>query len=419
MSDRLIFSEYSRRDKNKRTKVSKGIVLDVIVNEDSDAIYDTGVGENESRNVNEIGYAKIRPLHDATSNVNDLKYYPPYDYSNLDLPIVGEVVDIISTESDSKSYRRITSSNLNTGNAVENPQAAFFSRKEKRSSGKSKDYKSTSQTGTTNNSSTTDDELKNEYFEAEQVNHLTLYEGDKLIQSRFGQSIRFSGYNNENNVFAPTIIIRNRQGDKITEDTNPGSPIEEDVVDDGSTIAMTSGEYLLEFVPGTVDTPLETEPINFEEPELKGTDQVLINSGRLILSSKDSEMIFYSKGDYAFISDGTLHVENGEGGGLLDFGDDVLITTDRNGANFRVFTGNGNIGLNTDDGFSSEGTGRQEPLVRGETLKELLEELIKLIGEQVFQTPAGPTTPGPVNKPQFEQLKSKFVDFLSTLNYTE
>lgn len=419
MSDRLIFSEYSSRGKSKRTRVSKGVVLDVIKNEDSLAIYDLGVEADESRNVDQIGWVKVRPLNERSSDITQLQYYPPYDYNNIDLPIIGEIVDLIESENDSRFYKRITTANLNSGNAIENPEDSIFPLKDKGSKGKSKDYKTSSQTGTSNNSSAEAEEIKNEYFEEEQINHLNLYEGDRLLQSRFGQSIRFSAYNNENNVFAPTIIIRNRQGDKITEDTDPGSPIEEDVVDDGSTIAMTSGEYLLDFLPGTVDTPLDTTPINFEEPELKDTDQILINSGRIILSSKDSEMIFYSKGDYAFISDGTLHVENGEGGGLLDFGDDVLITTDRNSANFRVVTGSGNIGLNTDEGFSSEGTGQQEPLVRGETLKQLLEELITLIGQQVYQTPAGPTTPGPVNKPQFEQLKSKFVDFLSTLNYTE
>ena len=47
-----------------------------------------------------------------------------------------------------------------------------------------------------------EDEKENEYFEPTQINPLNFYEGDKVIQSRFGQSIRFSGYNNIENVLA-------------------------------------------------------------------------------------------------------------------------------------------------------------------------------------------------------------------------
>ena len=68
-------------------------------------------------------------------------------------------------------------------------------------------------------------------------------------------------------------------------------------------------------VTGTEDVPFETEPIYHTPPEeQKCTDHVLINSGRIILSSKDSEMIFYSKGDISFISDGKLTIDNGNDG---------------------------------------------------------------------------------------------------------
>ena len=48
----------------------------------------------------------------------------------------------------------------------------------------------------------------------EKIHKLKLYEGDTILESRFGdQSIRFSGYNNDDNTFSPTIIIRNRESD--------------------------------------------------------------------------------------------------------------------------------------------------------------------------------------------------------------
>ena len=241
-----------------------------------------------------------------------------------------------------------------------------------------------------------------------QVNHLILYEGDKLIQTRFGQSIRFSGFNNENNVFAPTIIIRNRQGDKSLDTLKKGEPTEENFVDDGSTIAITSGEYELGFTPGTVDTPLETTPFYLEEPELKGTDQILINSGRIIISSKDSEMLFYSKGNYGFVSDGKLTIDNGLDGAEMDFNGEVRMTTNDN--NIYLLGGSGEIYLNTES--------TNEPLVRGNALIEILKEILTELAKETHPTPSGPSGP-PVNAPAYNAIINKLDTILSTLNYTE
>ena len=122
-------------------------------------------------------------------------------------------------------------------------------------------------------------------------------------------------------------------------------------------------------------------------------------------------MLFFSKGNYGFISDGKFTIDNGNGGADLDFGDDVNITTDRNNGDFTILTGDGNIFLNT--------TEKTERVVRGDTLVELLGELIDAINQQVYNTPAGPSAVGPTNRSTFNDIKSKLQDALSTLNYTE
>ena len=392
------------------TKTNVGIVLDVITSDAHPAILDTGVAtEGETRNTYQIGSVKIRKLDDVTSHPEHLRFYEPYDYSILDLPVIGETVEIVSLSNGQKVYRRITTSNVNSGNLLDGVDNLLSPTKEKSSDGGSADYKTTSQTGTPNSSGGDSDSLENEYFEATQINPLQFYEGDKVIQSRFGQSIRFSGYNNVDNVLAPTIIIRNRQGDKSLDELKDGTPTYEDIVDDGSTIVMASGEHLLEFTPGTVDTPLETEPIYAEEPELKGTDQVLINSGRIILSSKDSEMLFYSKGNYSFISDGKLTIDNGLDGAEIDLNGEYRTTTNDN--NMYFLGGTGEIFLNTEE--------TTEPLARGQTLIDILAELCDAINAQIFSTPAGPTMLGPNNRGDFSKIKSKLDTILSTLNYTE
>ena len=120
-------------------------------------------------------------------------------------------------------------------------------------------------------------------------------------------------------------------------------------------------------------------------------------------------MLFYSKGNYSFISDGKLTIDNGLDGADMDFNGDVLITTNDN--NVTILGGTGEIYLNTEE--------TEQPLVRGQVLVELMEELIDTINAQIFSTPAGPTAMGPNNRSDFNSIKSKLNDFLSTLNYTE
>ena len=412
MSRRILAQSINRNRRSENKNIGLGLVMDIILDESSEAISSIiDAGEDQTdRNFSMIGSAKIRKLNDISTKTESLIYYQPYDYSFLDLPIKGEIVELVESDTGSVYYRRLISANLNTGNAKVNAQSRYFNEDEA-GSGNSKNYSQTSQTGTTRkeNKSSTDNADFGEYFSKEKINHLKLYEGDKVIQSRFGQSIRFSGYNNTDNAFAPSIVIRNRQGSKSLNDLKIGDIVEENFVDDGSIIALTSPDKLINFTPGTVDTPLETEPIYAEEPELKGTDQALINSGRIILSSKDSEMLFYSKGNYSFISDGKLTIDNGLDGAEMDFNGDVLVTTNDN--DVKILAGAGEIYLNTEES--------EQPLVRGQVLVDLMGDLIDAINAQVFSTPAGPTAPGPNNRGDFNKIKSKLETFLSTLNYTE
>lgn len=255
-----------------------------------------------------------------------------------------------------------------------------------------------------------------EYYKSQLgIHNLKMYEGDTLIQSRHGQSIRFSGYNNQSKKFSPTIIIRNRETTFNQQRLGSNSSVEEDINRDGSVIAITSGEYQLPFQPGTLDdkgnsdwsenaSPL-TWPENTFPQKLIG-DQILINSGRIIISSKTAEMLFYSKKDYGFISEGIMHINNAKGIRAI-VGDKILIKTNNNDINF--YTGNGHINL---------GTSNLEPLVLGNKLVSVLKDLINLIVQQQYLTPSGPSAEGPVNKPEFQSLASKLETILSGLNKT-
>jgi len=402
--------------------VNVGIVEHIILNETDENIVELSNSEENPKLIDSyLGHVKIRKLTDFVSNKNNLNFYSPL-IPDEGIPIIGETVQLVNV-GGTDYYKRIPSTNINIGNAKKNVEQKLSETTEE-SQPSSDSYSETSQTGTsTSNTKERDSEL-GEYFKSERIHKLRLYEGDKILESRFGQSIRFSAYNNSEQSFSPTIIIRNRENDEGRNKLEANNITEEDLNKDGSIIALTSQDYKIPFQPGLVDdggsSNFETTPIKFEIPEeYVGQDQVLINSERIIISSKAAEMMFFSKGDYGFISDGKFTIDNGNKGAELDFGDDIIITSNRNNSNFIVTTGTGQIRLNTQDNGNSGGTNQREPLARGQTLVDILDAMITAISNQVYATPSGPSAKGPENMPEFDRIKAKLNDIKSTLNFTE
>jgi len=188
------------------------------------------------------------------------------------------------------------------------------------------------------------------------------HEGDMVFESRFGQSIKFSAYDDNRlndqsskklddyktdgagnpnyNVNAgggnPQIVIRNRQrkilklGQTLQQqplppivgtsvEKNVGGYIKENINYDGSTIAMTSGMTVTEwattcykkmFQDGNEEQPAFSPNgcTTFKFPVLDG-DQIVINSDRLILSARWGEMFQYSKKRFGIVTDSEYTVD--------------------------------------------------------------------------------------------------------------
>lgn len=335
----------------------------------------------------------------------------PKNLNYTSLPTVNEVVNIVSGAGGGTYYERIGKSPTPNVNASETT-IKDGEPTDKSSINKRSNYSKVQSTGIArSNAESEETNGYGKYFKANgNLHKLKLYEGDSLIESRFGQSIRFSGYNNPENSFSPTIIIRNIENAiSLKEDINILT--EEDVNKDGSIMVFGSNEYQLPFQPGTVDdsgtSDFETKPTAFTSypSDLKG-NQILLNSDRLIFSAKTSEMIFYSKKNYGFISDGALSIDN-------KLGIEVNVKD-----NINVLTNDKDINLNTNNGKVNIGNVNLESLVRGETLVTIMEELIDAIVAQIYLTPSGPSATGPTNVADFNAIKSKLKDFLSTLNKT-
>lgn len=149
------------------------------------------------------------------------------------------------------------------------------------------------------------------------IRTLKRYEGDTILESRFGSSIRFGAYDDtrandagaggeyKNGAGNPMVLIRNRQAPikAATGFTAKGYTVE-DVNKDGSSIHITSGLTVSKFVP-TVETSMISGLQAVPVPALKG-DQIVINSDRLVFSSKANEMLFFSKKRIGMVTDSEL-----------------------------------------------------------------------------------------------------------------
>ena len=383
-----------------------GIVYDVILDENHPLIKDKNLDASL------VGAIKFRYSSRPADKDDELPVALPFDKTLKTLPVRNEAVEIFKNYAGELYYRRIGPEASTNGRLSDTLISRTF-KPTKFQEEKTQNYQKSFATGIVRSSSNEEnryDGFGNYFTQELGIHKLKLYEGDSIVESRFGQSIRFSAYNNVDTTFSPTLIIRNSENTE-SRNKNLNFTTEEDVNRDGSVIVLSSNSYTLPFLPGVVSdrgrSDFETKPNSFSDyPQRLTGDQMLINSGRIIISAKNAEMIFYSKKNYGFISDGGLSIDN-KLGLTINLGDVTNITT--NDRDININTGNGKINL---------GNQNLESLVRGESLVGILKELIDAITQQIFLTPSGPTSPGPTNLPTFQSIKSKLNSILSDLNKT-
>ncbi len=321
----------------------------------------------------------------------------PENEKFLDLPLKTEVVDV-SFEGSIPVYRRLNlNKTINHGGSEagakqpNTPQAGL------------ENFKSLS--GALQTLASVGGNF-GDYFKKEKIGRLKLFEGDTLIQSRFGQSIRLSGYNNNANKFEPTITIRNKQKESKGLGGLFGGGDDstlEDLNKDGSTILLSSGKTPIKFIPGTTDklggSDFKTRPdkgqkfvyigkdddFGFEAyPSSLNGEQIFITSDRLIFSSRKNEMIFWSKGNYGIISDGIFTVDTDRG----------ININSKNHIDIQAFNNQINLHVG-DNGEINLGSKNLVPAIAGDELVKILRDLIAEIinlRNGGYLTPSGPVS---------------------------
>jgi len=198
--------------------------------------------------------------------------------------------------------------------------------------------------------------LYNAFTQNPDFRGLQTFEGDYLLEGRFGNSIRFGSTNRsggqdltpwstnpnelENN---PITLITNQHNTKL-----PGSDLYvEDINKDGASIYLTSNQSIPLDIGNIVLSNI-TNPVNIKD---YSNPQVILNADRTIISSKSDEVLIFGKSGVEMYSQGNVYFQS----------DKVGIALQDN----QVFLGP-----------SNNDTASPEPLVLGSSLNSWLADLI-------------------------------------------
>lgn len=322
------------------------VVLDVIVN-DSHPIFNQKKGIAPKIDIEEhpgnpkvgdvdyswIGRVLVRMVNSQRGRGQEvLTWAIPMDHS-LELPLKNEIVYV------TKYFEQLYYKKLNTRNFVNNNVDFRYEKKYGLNDGlnaigpesytRSKDLPDPNKNyrGAVGDYFITNDNIR----------HIRKNEGDTVLESRFGQSIRFNGFVGNKIIDSagvynsypsgsgnPCLFIRNRQRDldikTFPNEKNVGSNIMEDINHDGSSLQMTSGKYISDWDKDTVlIKPFEVNSLEnarfsptgsteFIYPELSG-DQIVMQSDRIILSARKNEFFLCSKYRFSTFTDSEYTVD--------------------------------------------------------------------------------------------------------------
>ena len=307
-----------------------------------------------SKNYSLMGSIKARLIHDERGkDIEELQWIYPLDTNIKEYPLKGEYVIVADY-----LYSRFYTQKLNINASVN----------------------ANSIPGISSNFKDIEDFSIGETFTVNtDIRQLWPYEGDILFNGRFGQGIRFGKNGLETNL-SPNIKISvghlldaDHAGlASVKSDTESvlHKPIDENLDADASSIWMLSDEE---------STIIQGYPSALI-PALNEGKQIILNSDKLIFNTKNG-------GDIGILSNNNVVI----------------------GATTKMVVESPEIKLGSDDAT--------EPIVLGDALLGLLEELIDAITQTTVPTGVGPSGP-PVNAAQFAGIKTRLAQMLSPQNKT-
>jgi hypothetical protein len=336
----------------------------------------------------DIGKIRIRQLHSDFGKDDELlPFARPLDVQLKRYPLKHELVIVVEYLGELYYTQRLNAYGSPHHNAYPN---ISLPRIKSNSSTKSSvnEYQQISTSGSPNRTTDASPELGSMFVENLNIKPLKSFEGDTILEGRFGHSIRF-GYNHATG--NPNIKIRNEQ--PLQVDDTFLSLIEEDINNDGSSIWMLTDE-VVSFNSATSDSELQFRSAENPPQEYSGR-QIILTSDRIIWNSKVNDLIGFSKKAINFMSGEEFSVDCS--GRFLTNSDRETVMTSP-----KIFLG---------------GDTATEPVVLGDTLVQLLTELTNILIAHNHPTGTGPSGP-PIQVGQLQSLLNKLKSSLSKRNFT-
>ena len=230
-------------------------------------------------------------------------------------------------------------------------------------------------------------------------------EGDLIIEGRFGNSIRF-GSNQETG--RPTIKMRVEQ----SPDTPEGfiNQTTEDINNDGSSVWLSSGGQI-QLIPATNEEKDIHLISDKTKPQSFDGRQIILASDRIVWNAKRNELMGFSKKDINFVAKEDFTIDTG-GGITAKSLASIVLTTD---INFNINAEGKTVVTSPRIYLGSENA--EEPIVLGNKLFDLMEEILDAITQITVPTGTGPSGT-PINVAAFQRIKNKIRTILSRQNYS-
>jgi|TARA_B110000444_G_scaffold250594_1_gene277265 hypothetical protein len=365
--------------------VEAGEVVDIILDESHPEYTDTGNG---------VGCCLVR-LIQTQRNQSDysLNWLKPASANNIQYPLIGELVMCMDGASaDSQRQSGATMKYWlpypqNVFNDVNENSLPFASYALDRRLGTPSEFDrhkgDAEPEGPTLGNS----------FESKEIQTLQPYEGDMILQGRWGNSIRFGStadpqagdpnlYSDGGAKGDPIITMNVGYGD--ASDTAEGYHIEDwSTSGDGTQVVLAAGQIIpLEIASTNKDSYHNSS--NPDEQDAYEGNQIILNSDRIVFNAKTDSILGTAKVSVGFSTEGTFNV---------DADDHTIIDSPK------IYLGNAS-------------TDEAEPVALGQTLVDWLQELCDALSAETHPTACGPSGT-PINAADYSSLKSKAPDILS------
>jgi hypothetical protein len=401
-------------------ELETGEVVDVIRSEDHE----------DFQGFEDIGKVKFRFVESQTNKPEDQLFYAkPFNGNVQKYPLRHEMV-LVGRFVGNYYYLGVVNYRLNQ-NHNELPFVSIDPDLQKGSSSQSQNYQEAS-TGLGNSRGSNSDVVLGETFEpTNDFKPLVHDEGDVIVEGRFSNSLRF-GSNAETG--KPIVRLRCGQPEEAS-DLEDLERIREDINKDPASITMGE-DKTFGLAPSTEDSDVHFSSIEDPPNEFSGK-QVITVSDRIVMDAKNGGRIMqFASGDINLTtrSNFTFDVEKNVVSNVL--GNRTHLTE---GNVERSIEGNLTASIEGavekevgEDVFNSISDkivwevpemyfgeeDQSEPIVLGQTLVDILTDLLNALQQETHPTPVGPSGP-PINSSQYAQIQQRLQQALSERNFTK